>query len=181
MKTKGFIFFPICILLCLTACPSTQSSVQTTSVTQNDSNVSVDVVASENAQTLTEAIRKSSRIIYESLDSGVSVAIISITSPDLFEGEYALEELTTQFVNVRKFRVVDRHNLDVIRAEQQFQLSGEVDDETAVSIGHLIGAAYVITGTINPWESANYLRLRVIDVETGQIKIMTSVSYGGNL
>ena len=181
MKTRYYGVVSVYILLCLTACPSAPSPVQTPSVTQTDSHQSAAVSASENAQTLTEALVKSSLIISESLDSGVSIAIISITAPDSFEGEYALEELTIQLVNARKFRVVDRHNLDVVRAEQQFQISGEVDDETAVSIGHLIGAAYVITGGISPWGQANYLRLRVIDVQTGQIKTMTSVSYGGNL
>jgi len=182
MKIRHYSVFLSCILLCLTACPGipsvkTPSSAQTGS----SSETSVGVPASENAQTLTEALIKSSRVISESLDSGASIAIISIASVDLFEAEYALEELTIHLVNSRKFRVVDRRNLDVIRAEQQFHLSGEVDDDTAVSIGHLIGAAYVITGGISPWGQANYLRLRVIDVETGQIKIMTSVSYGGNL
>jgi len=176
MRT-GYGFVTVCILLCLTACPSTVSVTTTNPPPETSDGLS----ASETAQTLTEALGKSGRIISESLEAGVSVAIISITAPDLFEGEYALEELTIQLVNARKFRVVDRHNLDVIRAEQQLQISGEVDDETAVSIGHLIGAVYVITGGISPWGQANYLRLRVIDVETGQIKIMTSVSYGGNI
>jgi len=175
MKTRNYIVFLFCILLCFTSCLGTPSQIQNSSVTQTDSS---HVSA---AQTLTGALEESGRIICNSLDSGASAAIISITSADLFEGEYALEELTIQLVNARKFRVVDRRNLDVIRAEQQFQLSGDVDDETAVSIGHLIGAAYVITGSITTWESNNYLRLRVINVETGQIKIMTSVSYGGSL
>ena len=177
MKIRHYSAFFICILLCLTACPSVRSP----SSAQSDSPSSDGVSASENAQTLTEALSKSGGAISESLDSGASVAIISIACADLLEAEYALEELTIHLVNARKFRVVDRRNLDVIRAEQQFQLSGEVDDDTAVSIGHLIGAAYVITGGISPWGQAYYLRLRVIDVETGQIKIMTSVSYGGNL
>ena len=182
MKKRYYCVFLYCIFLCLTACPGNPPA-RTPPAAQIDpsSETSAGVSASENAQTLIEALEKSGRIISESLEAGVSVAIISITAPDLFEGEYALEELTIQLVNARKFRVVDRHNLDVIRAEQRFQLSGEVDDETAVSIGHLIGAAYVITGGISPWGQANYLRLRVIDVETGQIKIMTSVSYGENL
>jgi len=179
MKIRHYVVFLCCILLCLTACPS----VRTLSVAQtgSSSETSAGVSASENAQTLTEALLKSGRVISESLDSGASVAIISIACADLFEAEYALEELTINLVNARKFRVVDRRNLDVIRTEQQFQISGEVDDDTAVSIGHLIGAAYVITGGISPWGQAYYLRLRVINVETGQIKIMTSVSYGGTL
>ena len=133
------------------------------------------------AGSLAEALGESSRAISEALVSGASIAVISISAPDFFEGEYALEELTLLLVRTQKFRVVDRRNLDVIRAEQQFQLSGEVDDETAVSIGHLIGAAFVITGGISPWESAKHLRLRVLDVQTGQIRAMTSVSYGENL
>ena len=182
MKKRYYCVFLYCIFLCLTACPGNPPA-RTPPAAQIDpsSETSAGVSASENAQTLTEALGKSSRIIFESLDSGASVAVISIASADLFEAEYALEELTAQLVNTRKFRVVDRRNLDIIRAEQQFHLSGEVDDDTAVSIGHLIGAAYVITGGISPWEQAYYLRLRVIDVETGQIKIMTSVSYGENL
>jgi hypothetical protein len=51
-----------------------------------------------------------------------------------------------------------------------------VDDETAVSIGHLIGTAFVVTGGINLWEASKYLW--VLDVETGRIYAMTSVSSG---
>jgi hypothetical protein len=138
----------------------------------------------EEAGGLREALELSGRAIAEALDSGASVAVISVTAPDPFEGDYALEELTLLLVRAQKFRVVDRRNLDVIRAEQRFQLSGEVDDETAVSIGHLIGAAFVVTGGIGrgigPREAAKLLRLRVLDVETGRICAMTSVSYGGD-
>ena len=133
------------------------------------------------AGNLREALELSSRAIIESLAPNASIAVISVSAGDPFEGEYALEELTLLLVRAQKIRVVDRRNLDAIRAEQQFQLSGEVDDETAVSIGHLIGAAFVITGGISPWESAQHLRLRVLDVETGRICAMTSISYGGGL
>ena len=168
-----------CMLLVLNACPSVPPSTgETLPAAQTDTS---PAVVPEKADNLAEALDLSSRIISGSMDSGSSIAIISITAADLFEGEYALEELTMLLVMTRKFRVVDRRNLDIIRAEQQFQLSGEVDDETAVSIGHLIGAAFVITGSISPWESAKFLRLRVLDVQTGQIRAMSSIAYGGNL
>ena len=163
-----------CILLFLSACPGVPRS----SGTSPDSS---PVYVSEKAGTLREAISGSTRAILKELDAGVSVAVISINAPDSFEGEYALEELTLMLVRTQKFRVVERRSLDIIREEQQFQLSGEVDDATAVSIGHLIGAAFVITGSISPWESEKYLRLRILDVKTGQITIMTSVSYGGDV
>ncbi|MDR2576192.1 MAG: CsgG/HfaB family protein [Treponema sp.] len=169
------------VLLVFTACKTAPpSSADTSPVALSDSSpVPVEETLPGKAANLREALELSSRVIMESLVSNASVAVISVSAGDPFEGEYALEELTLLLVRAQKFRIVDRRNLDVIRAEQQFQLSGEVDDETAVSIGHLIGAAFVITGGISPWESAKHLRLRVLDVETGRICAMTSISYGG--
>jgi len=172
-----------CVLLILTGCKTApHSSGDTSPVTLSDSSpVLAAETGPEKAGNLREALELSSRVIMESLALNASVAVISITAGDSFEGEYALEELTLLLVRTQKFRVVDRRNLDVIRTEQQFQLSGEVDDETAVSIGHLIGAAFVITGGISAWESAKHLRFRVLDVETCRICAMTSISYGGGL
>ena len=148
----------------------------------NDSNPPETVMPEtiDRAADLRGALRRSSEIISAEMSAGASIAVISINAADSMEGEYAAEELTFLLVRLQRFRIVDRHNLDVIRNEQQFQLSGEVDDDTAVSIGHLIGAAFVITGSISSRESANYLRVRVLDVQTGQIIAMSSVSYGEN-
>jgi hypothetical protein len=170
-----------CVLLILTACKTAPpSSGDTFPVTGSDSSpVPFGETVPGKAANLREALELSSRVIIESLAPNASVAVISISADDPFEGEYALEELTLLLVRAHKLRIVDRRNLDAIRVEQQFQLSGEVDDETAVSIGHLIGAAFVITGGISPWESAKHLRFRVLDVETGRICAMTSISYGG--
>jgi curli biogenesis system outer membrane secretion channel CsgG len=162
-----------CLLFLLGSCPSVPHSRTGADPSAADPPAQV--------KDLREALALCGRTISENMDTGANVAVISVAAPDLFEGEYVLEELTLLLVRSQKFRVVDRRNLDIIRAEQQFQLSGEVDDETAVSIGHLIGAAFVITGSISPWESARYLRFKVLDVQTGQIKIMTSVAYGGEI
>lgn len=179
-----------CVFFILSACSSTPDS-------QNDSFQLLDetAVASSNitpvtpekpelsakAKNLHEAIVLSSGIITESLDSGARIAVVSIAAPDLYEGEYALEELTMLLVNTRKFRVVERRDLDVVLTEQRFHFSGEVDDDTAVLIGHLTGAAFVISGGISPWEQSKHLRLKVLDVESGEIRAMTSIPYGGNV
>ena len=176
VKRPAAVLLP-CVILFLTACPS----VPAPSTPPNPVSVPAEGDGIGKADNLREALALSGRKVAESLNPGASVAVISITAPDSFEGDYALEELTLLLVRAQKFRVVDRRNLDVIQAEQRFQLSGEVDDETAVSIGHLIGAAFVVTGGISPWEAAKHLRIRVLDVETGRICAMTSVSYGGSL
>jgi curli biogenesis system outer membrane secretion channel CsgG len=128
----------------------------------------------EPAASLPEALYQAYGELAKNIPSRASVAVISIASADPGEGEFALEELTLFLVNSRKYSVVDRRNLDLIRAEQDFQLSGEVDDDTAVSIGHLIGASIVITGSITPYDTVKYLRLKALDVKTGEIRAMAS-------
>jgi hypothetical protein len=56
--------------------------------------------------------------------------------------------------------------------EQRFQLSGEVSDQSAVSIGNLLGANIVITGNISGTGSTQRLTLKALDVRTGQIVSM---------
>jgi hypothetical protein len=121
-----------------------------------------------------DALHQSCEALSQNLPGPASIAVISVASADPAEGEFALEELTLFLVNLKKHSIVDRRNLDLIRAEQNFQLSGEVDDDTAVSIGHLVGAAMVITGNISPYNETKYLRLKALDVETGEIRAMVA-------
>jgi curli biogenesis system outer membrane secretion channel CsgG len=106
-----------------------------------------------------------------------------VASPDNIEdGEYVIDLLTTLLVDTNQFIIIDRHSLDVIRAEQRFQLSGDVDDNTAVSIGKMVGTNIVITGTIryipfvvNSYETGTrQLVLKALDVTTAQIIAMDS-------
>jgi hypothetical protein len=73
-------------------------------------------------------------------------------------------------------RVVDRQNLEVIRAEQEYQYSGYVDDESAVSLGHELGASAIILG--NGENMADYYRFnfRMLSVETREILVRFSVN-----
>jgi hypothetical protein len=76
-------------------------------------------------------------------------------------------------VNVR---VVDRQNLDAIHAEQEYQYSGYVDDESAVSLGRELGATAIILG--GGENMADYYRFnfRMLSVETGEILARFSVN-----
>jgi hypothetical protein len=51
---------------------------------------------------------------------------------------YVAEELEYQLVKSGKFTIVDRNRLDTIRAEQNFQMSGDVSDESAVRTGEIV-------------------------------------------
>jgi hypothetical protein len=77
--------------------------------------------------------------------------------------------LESILVNNGKLAVVDRVNLDKVRAEQGFQLSGDVSDESAKAIGQMLGAGAIVTGTLVNLGDAYRLTLKAINVETARV------------
>lgn len=89
----------------------------------------------------------------EALDLGLfTVALLPFENSTLRNGldskveAYALEALTG--VNDPFLKVVDRNNMELILEEQKLGLSGVIDEESAVSVGELIGAQAILTGTV---------------------------------
>jgi hypothetical protein len=69
-----------------------------------------------------------------------------------------------------KLEVTDRQHLELVKREQGFQLSGDVSDETAVSIGKILGAGYVITGQLVKAGGRYRYRASAINVETAALE-----------
>ncbi len=66
-----------------------------------------------------------------------------------FEPGVALSDLLTdRLVNEGRFNVLDRTHLSSTPGEHQLAASGEVDPQTAISAGRMIGARYLVTGNI---------------------------------
>ena len=63
---------------------------------------------------------------------------------------YALDAMTG--IDDPFLKIVDRANLQTIVDEQQLGLSGIIDEQTAVSVGELIGAKAIITGSLTSSE-----------------------------
>ncbi len=62
----------------------------------------------------------------------------------------AEERLVTVLTGMKGFRVVERERLAAVIAEQKLSISGLVDDsETAIQLGKLVGAEYIVTGSLN--------------------------------
>jgi TolB-like protein len=108
------------------------------------------------------------------------IAVLSFNSTANTLSAYIVEELSLALASSNRFTVVDRQRLDIIRQEENFQLSGEVSDETAQSIGRKLGAQYVITGSL--LKMGNYYRFRVVPlhVETAAINAPTSININQN-
>jgi hypothetical protein len=134
-------------------------------------------VTSEGAGTLEDALYRASETLINTLPESTTIAILSVSVRDREMAEFVIDELAYVLVNDGHYRIVDRRSLDAIRNEQNFQLSGEVDDESAVSIGKLLGANIVITGSISGSDSMRRLRLKALDVQTAQIVAMASERF----
>jgi len=121
---------------------------------------------------LTNAVINASKELIEKLPKDLTVAVLNVYSANENTSEYIIGEVEYNLVNSKKFIIVDRRRLDQIRTEQNFQLSGDVSDASAVSIGNMLGANIVITGEIAGTGSNQRLILKALDVKTAQIITM---------
>jgi hypothetical protein len=104
------------------------------------------------------------------LPKGSKILVLNIKSDYLQLSDYIIDGLVENIVNSGLFSVVDRQQLDVIRNELNFQTSGEVSDETAQSIGKIVGAQTIISGNIAVVGNFYRLGIRAIRVETAEVQ-----------
>ncbi|MCL2184814.1 MAG: InlB B-repeat-containing protein [Treponema sp.] len=126
---------------------------------------------------LDTAIKEAATQMETRIPSRTMVALVSLASPSTAFSTQVLTRLESAIVSNGKLIVVDRANLDKIRAEQGFQLSGEVDDESAKSIGKLLGAGAIVTGSLTDLGDVYSLTLKAINIETATV----AVSYLADL
>jgi WD40 repeat protein len=127
---------------------------------------------------LDEAIREAAANIEERLEPGMKIALLNFSSPREGFSEYVLEEISGYLVNSGKLVVVDRRELDLIRREEQFQLSGEVSDESAQSIGRKLGAQIIVSGSLVSIGGSYRFRVRTLAVESAAIITSSAVDIG---
>lgn len=105
--------------------------------------------------------------------AGKKVAIVEVQTilkdltPEDLEAIYFF--LTNAFVNYGSVKVVDRNNIAKIIRESEFQQAGLVDETTAVKIGKIAGADYIVIGNLTGIGGTYYLNLNLISTETAEI------------
>jgi len=119
---------------------------------------------------LKEAIERSARGIEGELPNKAKIAVLNFNAPSKEFSEYVIEELTSELLEAGKVTVVDRQNLSAVMNEMKLQYSGFVSDESMVSIGKMIGAHSIISGTLTDMETYYRFRIRIINVETAVIQ-----------
>jgi hypothetical protein len=106
------------------------------------------------------------------------VAVVAFGSGSEALSDYVIDELSRSLVNSRAVTVVDRKDLDKVREELRFNLSGEVSDESAQSIGKMLGAQSVVTGTLTDLGSAYRFGVKAINVESAALESMPGFDVG---
>ena len=116
------------------------------------------------------AIRDTSNYLNNNIPRGNKIVILNIQSDYADLSEYIIDELIANAVNDKVFSVVDRVQLESIRTELNFQLSGEVDDNSALEIGKFLGAQTIVSGAISPLGDRHRMRIRALNVETAEVQ-----------
>ena len=109
-------------------------------------------------------------------------------------GRGASDMLITALFKTKKYRVYERERLKSIMKEQKLQMSGAVDMSTAVQIGKLVGAKYIVTGAVTEFGVAksgargggyfsvgkkwyrSTVDVRAVSVQTGEVLFADSGS-----
>jgi len=119
---------------------------------------------------LDTAIRDASNYLNDNIPNGSKIVILNIQSSSPELSDYIIDELIANAVNDKVFSVVDRQQLDALRSEQNFQLSGEVDDTAALEIGKFFGAQTIVSGGVNKLGNGHRIRIRALEVQTAQVQ-----------
>lgn len=75
--------------------------------------------------------------------------------------------IRNEFINLRKYTVVERNQMNLIMKEQGFQKSGCTDQECAVQLGRLMAARKILVGEVSELGKSLILTVRIVDVEKG--------------
>jgi TolB-like protein len=116
------------------------------------------------------AIRNASDYLNENIPKGSKIVILNIESASVDLSNYIIDELVANAIKDKVFSVVDRKQLDTIRAEQKFQLSGEVNDKTALAIGKFVGAQTIVSGAVSRLGGGYRISIRALEVQTAQVQ-----------
>jgi curli biogenesis system outer membrane secretion channel CsgG len=80
---------------------------------------------------------------------------------------------------IERIQLVERERMEEVMAEQDLQASGRVDPETAVTLGMIVGADYMVFGSFVTVDPEMRLDTRVTRTETAEIVTTADVRGQG--
>jgi hypothetical protein len=124
------------------------------------------------------AIETASKALIAVLPADSRVSLLNISKSEKELVDVVIREITDALVamkDTKKITVLERTNLDVIKAEQQYQASGDVSDDSYVSMGQMLGVETIVTFSITGSQNQRKLTVKSLSVETGEITYSDSL------
>jgi len=81
---------------------------------------------------------------------------------------HLMDKLITELLNLNRFQVIERSQLEKIIEEHKLNLSGIIDQRTAVEVGKTAGVDVVVLGSITGGDQVS-IDARLVDTETANI------------
>ena len=134
----------------------------------------------ESGNTLDNAVSGAALQIESALAEKTAIAVLNIKTSSESVADFIIEELIGKLVNGKKLVVTERRKLESIRAEMTFQLSGDVSEESLQSIGKMLGAEYIISGSFTVLGDSYRLRVQAVNVSTAAIVVQYSAEVAIN-
>ncbi|MDR0502817.1 MAG: penicillin-binding protein activator LpoB [Treponema sp.] len=107
--------------------------------------------------------------INANLPAGTTIILMKTQTAHTSLLDNAMNKIEEKLVAGKNIKLVDRQNQSLINAEVQYQMSGNVSDDSYVSIGQQLGAQYIVLCWIIGDMSERRLNIRVLNLETAQI------------
>ena len=105
--------------------------------------------------------------------AGKAVAVAGFSysdSRDSRDGGVVAERITTELVKSKKFKVIERKEIEKVFEELKLQRSGAINPDSAKEIGKMLGADWVVVGTLTELPDKHLeLNTRLVSVESGEI------------
>ena len=105
------------------------------------------------------------------ITAGSKIAVLNFNSKSDKFSSYVLDELTAYLVDSGILKVIDRKEIDLIRREQNFQYSGDVDDASMVDVGRMLGAQFIVSGSLTEIDNTHRIVIRVLNVQTAAVEV----------
>lgn len=119
-------------------------------------------------------VRDVSQKIISSVKENTIIAILDFSSEEAAIGTYINDSITSDVIENGNLRLVTRNHIDLIRKELNYQYSGYVNDETAISLCEQLGAQALVFGEFSRFGKDYRLTVKMIDVETGSYILFKS-------
>src|SRR6267143_3756544 len=112
-----------------------------------------------------------------------TVAIAEVTArgnagPDL--ASEMSDALTEQLVAGARLRVVERQQIAKVMKEQMLAQSGVMSDEVQIKVAQLVGARFIVLGTVGTKGRSYVISLRALDSTSAQVAFAETLKVGSD-